>query len=127
MNHVYLLEDDESARKGLSRLINAFGFLCFSASSRQEFLKTYRKLGVPYAVILDNHAPYDEDDTQLTANVGLGLASHFLRREPETIVILHTSTERNQAIDDYVKKGMIYLPKPADKKDFADALRVQGV
>jgi len=118
--NVLILEDMSSALDHVVEIVTSLDYNPLTAMCRQDFLGL-RKTNDYFAVILDNNAPYYWNE-EIRANTGLKLAMYFLRREPDVRVALHTSTERTPAIDDYVQKGMVYMPKLASLEDIRNFL-----
>jgi len=122
--NVLILEDMSSALDHVVEIVTSLDYNPLTAMCRQDFLGL-RKTNDYFAVILDNNAPYDRDamaSGMIKANIGLKLAMYFLRREPDVRVALHTSSKRTPAIDDYVQKGMVYMPKLASLEDIRNFL-----
>ena len=47
---------------------------------------------------------------------------NFIRREPEVRVALYTEGDQTQDIEEFVKKGLIYVKKPASLDDIKRVL-----
>ena len=119
-NNVLILEDIKGYRDPLVKMISSLGFNPLAAESREEFIGLFRQNDY-FAAILDNNAPYDSGG-EIKADVGINLAMNFIRREPDVRVALHTAGDKTQFIEEYVRKGLIYVKKPASLDDIKRVL-----
>lgn len=113
--NVLILEDLPNFLQGLVKIVQSLDYIPLTATSRQEFIGIMQNTDY-FAVILDNNAPYDKNGG-IHPGVGLSLAAHFLRAEPQVKVALHTSGDLTPEINEYVKKGLIYIKKPASEQE----------
>ena len=113
--NVLVLEDIASEQARVAEIVTSLGYAPLTASSRQDFLGLM-KANDYLAAILDNNAPYDRDG-ELRRDVGLMLANHFLRHEPGLKVALHTENEKTERINGYIRRGLVYMKKPASAED----------
>ncbi len=118
--NVLVLEDIQRYRDTLVEMISSLGFNPLAATSREEFIGLFRQNDY-FAVILDNNVPYDSGG-EIKADVGINLVMNFISKEPEVRIALHTEGYRTQEIEDFVKKGLIYVKKPASLDDIKRVL-----
>lgn len=119
-NNVLVLEDIQGYRDPLVEMISSLGFNPLPATSREEFIGLFRQNDY-FAVILDNNVPYDSGG-EIKADVGIDLVMNFIRREPEVRVALYTEGDQTQDIEEFIKKGLIYVKKPASLDDIKRVL-----
>lgn len=106
MSHVAIVDDEESVRKALKRLLVASGFEVESYASGKEFLAT--KDMPPDCVVLDLHMP-DMSGLQVLEEMR---ASHRLR--PTVVITAYdTSEARAQCL---AAGASAYLRKPLDER-----------
>ena len=112
---VFIIDDDPSARTGLTRLVRAAGMKVESFSSAKDFLSS-GKLEGPGCIVLDVKMP---EMTGPELQDELGGADYCM-----PIIFLsghgdvHTTAEA-------MKKGAVdFLTKPVDKDDLLEAIRV---
>ncbi len=124
---VLILEDLDMHRIPLERQLIQLGYTYRSATSRQEFLQIYRETK-PYAMILDNNAPYDIGG-QIHPDVGLNLSRSLKFDSPEVKIALHTYADSPsdealllKKIKRVTDEGVVYLRKPVFTKDLKNFL-----
>ena len=110
---VCIVDDDHSVRRGLGRLIQAFGFKTKAFESAREYLDAYEKLDVGCLVL----------DVHLGGMSGIELLEELRSRGVATPVIIVTayheaSSERRAQLHGVAG----YLRKPFDDNAILDAL-----
>jgi FixJ family two-component response regulator len=111
---VYVVEDDESFRRALSRLLEAHEFKVRAFTSAEEFLAGIGEPG-PGCLILDVHLP---------GLNGLDLHSQLMQKCPELPVIFLTGHGDIPMSVEAIKKGAFdFLAKPVRAEVLADAVR----
>ena len=112
---VYIIDDDPSARRGLTRLIRAAGMQAESFGSAKDFLAS-GKLDGPGCIVLDVRMP-EMTGPELQDELGgadCSMPIIFLSAHGD----VHTTAEA-------MKKGAVdFLTKPVDRDDLLDAIRV---
>lgn len=110
---IVLVEDDESMRSALQRLLNAFGFDCDAFVSAESLLASGPGEGAACVV----------SDLKLPGMSGLELLREMRARGGWPPLILVTAHDAPGLADDVVRRGAAaYLPKP-----FAGTALVQAV
>ena len=111
---VYLVDDDPSILKALSRLLSVAGMTVQTFSSSEEFLLAHDPL-VPGCVVLDICMPnYD----------GLALQQALLKLTNERFIIFMTGHGDIDTSIRAMKAGAVdYLTKPIDDEDFLAAIQ----
>jgi len=114
-NTVYIIDDDPSARNGLTRLVNAAGLKAVPYASAEEFLVSGNQDG-PGCIILDVRMP-DMTGPELQDELGKGdycMPIVFLSAFADVRTTART-----------MKKGAIdFLTKPVDRDDLLDAIHM---
>ena len=112
---VYIVDDDPSALKGLTRLINAAGFKAESFESAKDFLAS-DKLQGPGCVVLDVLMP------EMT---GPELQEELCRSEYCMPIIFLSAHGDVPTTAKVMKKGAVdFLTKPVDRDELLWAIRV---
>jgi FixJ family two-component response regulator len=107
---VSVVDDDESVRESLPRLVKAFGYVAYAFSSAEEFLASSR-LSQTGCLILDVAMP---------GMSGLELQSELKRRQLEIPIIFITAQRDETVRTSMLERGAVEcLYKPFS----ADALR----
>ena len=112
---VYIIDDDPSARRGLTRLVRAAGLNAESFGSAKDFLSS-GKLDGPGCIVLDVRMP-EMSGPQLQDDLcgtDYCMPIIFLSAHGD----VHTTAEA-------MKKGAVdFLTKPVDRDDLLHAIRV---
>jgi FixJ family two-component response regulator len=112
---VFLIDDDPSARRGLTRLVRAAGMNAESFASAEDFLASGKYAG-PGCIVLDVRMP-DMTGPELQeelSNVECSMPIIFLSAHGDV-----PTTARA------MKKGAVdFLTKPVDRDDLLEAIRV---
>ncbi len=112
---VYIVDDDPSALKGLTRLINAAGFNSESFESAKDFLASGNLLG-PGCVVLD---------VQMPEMTGPELQEELCRSEYCMPIIFLSAHGDVPTTAKAMKKGAVdFLTKPVDRDELLWAIRV---
>lgn len=110
---IVLVEDDESMRRALQRLLNAFGFDCDAFVSAESLLASGPGEGAACVV----------SDLKLPGMSGLDLLREMRARGGWPPLILITAHDVPGLADDAARRGAAaYLPKP-----FAGTALVQAI
>ena len=112
---VYIIDDDPSARRGLTRLVRAAGLSAQSFASAADFLDS-RKHGGPGCIVLDVKMP---EMTGPELQERLGQADY---RMPIIFISGHADVPTATRA---MKKGAVdFLTKPVDKDDLLKAIHL---
>lgn len=110
---VYIVDDDESVRRGLARLIRAAGMEAQAFSSAEEFLKI-RDLGHNGCLVADVKMP---------GRGGLELLRELKARAIDLPVILVTAFDTRETREEAKRAGAVeYFRKPVDGQALLDAI-----
>ena len=110
---VFIIDDDPSARRGLSRLVRATGMNVESFASAKEFLESEIYDG-PGCIILDVRMP---EMTGPELQTELGKAEYSM---PIIFLSAHADVETTA---EAMKKGAVdFLTKPVDRDDLLGAI-----
>ena len=111
---IYIIDDDPSARRGLSRIIEAAGMRVKAYESAMDFLgETYDDK--PGCIVLDVKMP--ELD-------GLGLQAELMERDNWWPIIFVSGESEVPDVATAMKRGaMDFLNKPVDRDDLLEAIR----
>lgn len=117
VGHIYLVDDDQSMRTSLSRMLNEMGYIVEDFSSAVEFLE--RSMPVAPAVILL--------DMQMPDMTGLDLQENLMKNGYKTPIVFISGQSHPHQIVKSLKQGAIdFLFKPFNLevllKVVADAL-----
>jgi FixJ family two-component response regulator len=111
---VFIVDDDASARRGLTRLIRAAGFRAESFGSAREFLASQGRDG-PGCLVLDVKMP---EMTGPELQVQLSKAEYCM---PIIFLSAHGDVPTTATA---MKKGAVdFLTKPVDREDLLGAIR----
>ena len=112
---VFIIDDDPSARRGVTRLVRAAGLNAESYPSSEDFLASGR-IGEPGCIVLDVRMP-EMTGPELQAE--LGKSEHCLP-------IIFLSGHANVPITAQAMKGgaVDFLTKPVDRDDLLAAISV---
>jgi FixJ family two-component response regulator len=112
---VFIVDDDPSARRGLTRLVRAAGLNAESFASATEFLASERREG-PGCIVLDVRMP---EMTGPELQERLGQAEYSM-----PIVFLTAHGEVPTAAQAMKHGAVDFLTKPVDRKDLLEAVRM---
>src|SRR5436190_21932987 len=102
-NLVFLIDDDASVRKGVSRLLRSAGYKIEAFASASDFLKREQHAG-PACVIVDVRMPGIN---------GIDLQETLIRRHREEQLIFVTGHGDISMCAEAMKAGAVdFLPKP---------------
>ncbi len=112
---VFIIDDDPSARRGLTRLVRAAGMNVESFASAGSFLASGKYDG-PGCIVLDVRMP-EMTGPELQAELG---------KTENSIPIIFLSAHADVEITaEAMKKGAVdFLTKPVDRDDLLEAIRV---
>jgi FixJ family two-component response regulator len=111
---VCLVDDDESVRKSLSRLLDSAGFAVQPFSNPKDFLEHVSAHFVPVAVL----------DIWMESMTGMELLAHLCARSPQTRVIFITGHADHAAESTVMQAGAFaFFNKPFDDEKFLAAVR----
>jgi two-component system response regulator ChvI len=111
---VCLLDDDESVRTSIARLLEVSGFKVQAFSEPEAFLEHVTARPVPVAVL----------DIWMYNMNGMQLLAHLCARSPSTRVIFITGREDRAAQATVMQAGAFaFFIKPFDNKKFLVAVR----
>jgi FixJ family two-component response regulator len=106
---IYLIDDDPSIRKGLTRLLQSFGFTVDTFESAEEFLEANVQESNSCLIL----------DINLGQMSGFGLQQHLLDIGSSIPVIFITAYDDEHTRRKMLKTGTPFLIKPfADQKLF---------
>jgi FixJ family two-component response regulator len=110
---VYVIDDDESIRRALKRLLRSVGYHALTFSSAEDFLEFAPERGEGCLVL----------DIRLPKMTGLDLQEKLASRGTEYSVIIMTAYDNPQWRERAEKAGAIaYLSKPFSEQALLDAL-----
>ena len=111
---IFIVDDDASARRGLTRLIRAAGFRAESFGSAREFLASQGRDG-PGCLVLDVKMP--EMD-------GIEVLRRIKKAYPHVEVIILTGHGSDEDCQTCMELGAFaYLQKPVDIEALSETLR----
>jgi FixJ family two-component response regulator len=111
---VYIIDDDESVRRGLKYLLKSAGFECIAFEGAQKFLEFWRP-GDYGILILDIHMP---------GMNGYDLMEHLIKRKLHLPVIILTAYDDPESIAISEKYGVLaYLRKPFDDEALIHSIK----
>ena len=111
---IYVVDDDESARTGLWRLLRSVGFRVKTFVSAQEFLDHSRVENGALLVL----------DVRMPGVSGLELQKILSARGSKLPLIFLTAFEDPQARSEALKAGSIaFLQKPVDEETLLEAIK----
>ena len=110
---VHVVDDDESMRRGLSRLFRSVGYSVISFASAEEFLAGSRQAS-PACLVLDICMP---------GLNGMELQAELARRERAIPIIFLTGRGDVPSCAEAMKAGAVdFLPKPFNDASLLDAV-----
>ena len=112
---VFIIDDDPSARRGVTRLVRAAGLNAESFPSAEDFLAS-GKADAPGCIVLDVRMP-EMTGPELQAE--LGKAEHCL-----PIIFLSGHADVPIAAKAMKRGAADFLTKPVDRDDLLEAIRV---
>jgi FixJ family two-component response regulator len=111
---IFIIDDDASVRKGLSRLLDSLGFSTETFASAEEFLKRSHYDGVGCIVL----------DVRMPGLSGMDLQDELNKADYSMPIIFITGHGNIPMSVQAMKKGAVdFLPKPFDEDQLLDALR----
>ena len=111
--HVYLIDDDESVRKSVARLLRTEAYQVADYCSAQEFLETCR-MAQHGCIVLDLRMP---------GLSGEGLQDKLLAMKEALPIIVITGHGDLRIRASMLKKGAVaFLAKPFDDQELLDAI-----
>jgi len=115
---VFIIDDDPSARRGLTRLVSAAGMNVESFASAGDFLASGR-CGGPGCIVLDVRMP-GMSGPQLQAE--LGKAEYCM-----PIIFLSAHGDIPTTAEAMKRGAVDFLTKPVDREDLLEAIRLSLV
>src|SRR5512136_1940610 len=111
---VFIIDDDPSVRKGLSRLLRSMGYAVETFSSAEEFLGREHFDGIGCIIL----------DVQMPGLSGMDLQVELGKAECSTPIVFLTGRGDIPMSVEAMKKGAVhFLPKPFDENDLLAAVR----
>ena len=111
---VCLVDDDESVRKSIVRVLGSLGFEVQAFSEPDAFLRHLRIHSVPVAIL----------DIWMDHMTGMELLAHLCARSPNTRCIFITGREDHAAEITVMQAGAFaFFVKPFDNKRFLQAVQ----
>jgi len=112
---VYVVDDDESIRRALGRLLRSAGYDALTFESAEEFLDSASGLGEGCLVL----------DIRLPGMTGLDLQERLAAGGKKDAVIFMTAHDNPQWQERAKKAGAVaYLRKPFAEQSLLDAIRL---
>jgi FixJ family two-component response regulator len=112
---VYVVDDDDSIRRALKRLLRSVGYHALTFASAEEFLKFAPEPGEGCIVL----------DIRLPKMTGLDLQESLASRGSTYPVIFMTAHDNPQWRERAEKAGVVaYLKKPFHEQSLLDAIRL---
>lgn len=113
-SRIYVVDDDESARTGLGRLLRSAGFRVEAFASAQEFLD-HSQVNNGELLVLDVRMP---------GIGGLELQKRLAARGSKLPIIFLTAFEDPRARSEALKAGAVaFLQKPVDEATLLEAVK----
>ena len=111
---IFIVDDDASVRKSLSRLLDSLGFSAETFASADEFLKREHYEGVGCIVL----------DVRMPGLSGMDLQEELNKADYSMPIIFITGHGDIPMSVQAMKKGAVdFLPKPFDEHQLIDALK----
>ncbi len=111
---IFIVDDDASVRKSLSRLLDSLGFSTETFASADEFLKREHYEGVGCIVL----------DVRMPGLSGMDLQDELNKADYSMPIIFITGHGNIPMSVRAMKKGAVdFLPKPFDEQELVDALK----
>jgi FixJ family two-component response regulator len=115
MESIAIVDDDESVRRALARLLRAAGFDAVSFPSGEALLDSGRHASFPCAVL----------DIRLGGMSGLEVARILTTLTPRVEVIMMTAEDSAENRDEAIRLGCVaYFAKPFDGQEMLHAIRL---
>ena len=114
-NTVFIIDDDPSARNGITRLVNAAGLKVVPYASAEEFLESGNQDG-PGCIVLDVRMP---DMTVPELHEKLSKEDYCM-----PIIFLSAYTDVPTTVHAMKKGAVDFLAKPVDRDDLLEAINV---
>lgn len=115
---IAIVDDDESIRRALLRLLQSVGICACTCASGEEFLDLLQNSN-PYCVLLDLHLP------DLT---GFDILARLHRDAPDIPIIIITGHHSAEIQACAMRaKPIAYLTKPVNDQMLLDAIALVGV
>ena len=112
---IYVVDDDESARTGLVRLLRSAGFQVEAFASAQEFLDRTQDDREALLVL----------DVRMPGIGGLELQKRLAAKSSKLPIIFLTAFEDPRARSEALNSGAIaFLQKPVDEQTLLEAIKV---
>jgi FixJ family two-component response regulator len=112
--NVYVVEDDESIRRAIGRLLRSVGYHASSFESAEEFLESTASTGEGCLLL----------DIRLPGMTGLDLQEKLASSGAKYSIIFMTAHDRPQWRERAKKAGALaYLKKPFEDQSLLDALQ----
>ena len=102
---VLIVEDEQSSRRALSRLLQQCGYANRAVGSAEEALQLIRHGDVPRVAVVDLNLP---------GMSGLDLIDKLSRIDPSVMIVLTTAAGGQSLLDRVHASGIEYLRKPLD-------------
>ncbi len=110
---IFVVDDDASVRKSLSRLLDSLGFAAETFASADEFLKRERYEGIGCIIL----------DVRMPGLSGMDLQEELCKADYTLPIIFITGHGDIPMSVKAMKKGAVdFLPKPFDVQELKDAL-----
>jgi FixJ family two-component response regulator len=114
---VYVVDDDESIRRALKRLLRSAGYHAVTFNSAEDFMETTSGRGEGCLVL----------DIRLPGMTGLDLQAKLAALGGKYPVIFMTAHDNPQWREMAKKAGAVaYLRKPFDEESLLNAIRLAG-
>lgn len=114
---VYVVDDDESVRRALERLLRSCGYHAVTFGSAEEFMEATSCQGEGCLVL----------DIRLPGMTGLDLQEKLSSSGSKYAVILMTAHDNSQLQERARKAGAVaYLRKPFPEQSLLDAVQLAG-
>lgn len=116
--HLFIVDDDESVRRSLSRLARAAGFSSQAFSSAREFLE---------------HVPFDSEgclilDVRMPEMSGLELQDVLMARRSPLSIIFMSAIDNPEDRERAMKEGALgFLRKPFSEGDLMNLIRASAM
>ncbi len=111
---IFIVDDDESVRKGLKRLLKSAGYSAETFANATDFLESNRKYEGPACLILDIKMP---GKSGLALQEELALGEH-----PIPIVFITGHGDIPTSVKAMKKGAVDFLSKPFDDEDLFNAI-----
>ena len=112
---VFIIDDDPSVRRGLTRLVNAAGIVTEAFASAKDFL-TFDRIDGPGCIVLD---------VQMPKMTGPELQEELNKTEHSIPIIFLSAHGDVPTATHTMKKGAVdFLTKPVDGNDLMEAIHI---